>query len=296
MTEPPELPAWTISPDECVVWCPLGCKCWHHHLPRVGPRACPSGEYVVATVRLAPDWVRADLLRTTPLGPPPPPPRHRPGTIVAWHSSPDRAASTTIAAPGRYRRRTVVRTVPIAMQKAPAMPAATLSARSIKATIVLDPAAVRDALAPLQAVTERIQLAISVDGRTCFNAIELHGPDNASCILQGKLIQGDVLADAGLSSQPKVRPIAEAAVAAGGRCTMRPVPFRSMVARRPRGGHNARHAPLALPHLFDPAAMIATAARASQPFLDHRFGLALLAWPCGCCRPSRQQATREQCC
>jgi hypothetical protein len=43
--------------------------------------------------------------------------------------------------------------------------------------------------------------------------------------------------------------------------------------------HNARHAPLALPHLFDPAAMIATAARASQPLLDHRIGLALRLLP-----------------
>jgi hypothetical protein len=98
------------------------------------------------------------------------------------------------------------------------MPAATLTARSLKCTLVLDPVAVRDALAPLQTATERIQLAIAVDGRTvrcdlapkavrrCFNAIETYGAEAVAVILQGKLQhdgKGDVLSEAGLLAQPK---------------------------------------------------------------------------------------------
>jgi hypothetical protein len=42
-----------------------------------------------------------------------------------------------------------------------------------------------------------------------------------------------------------------------------------MVARRARGGHNARHAPLALPHLFDPAAMITASATERMTTVPH---------------------------
>ena len=106
------------------------------------------------------------------------------------------------------------------------MPTAALTARALKCTIVLDPVAVHAALAPLQITNERVQLAIAVDGRTvcsdlapkavrrCFNAIELHGAEAVAVILQGKLTQGDVLADAGLTAQPKARQTAETAVAA----------------------------------------------------------------------------------
>src|SRR4051794_41270339 len=89
-----------------------------------------------------------------------------------------------------------------------------LIARSLKATVVLEPAqpaeiVVRDGV-------PRVELRIEVDGRTVTTdiaaksarkavaAIREHGPDGVMAILQGKLGVGDVLLEAGLVVQPKV--------------------------------------------------------------------------------------------
>jgi hypothetical protein len=82
---------------------------------------------------------------------------------------------------------------------------------------VLDPVAVRSALAPVQKVEARIPFTIAVDDRklTCdfapkavrkaFAVITEHGAENMAVFLQGKLGKGDVILEAGLVAAPKVR-------------------------------------------------------------------------------------------
>src|SRR3954454_15208196 len=88
-----------------------------------------------------------------------------------------------------------------------------LTARSLKATLVLEPAqltelVVRDGVA-------RVELRIEIEGRLvttdiaaksarkALAAIREHGADGVMAILQGKLGKGDVLLEAGLVVQPK---------------------------------------------------------------------------------------------
>lgn len=102
----------------------------------------------------------------------------------------------------------------------------TLSAKSIKITIVLDPAEV--ASIPTPEGKPRCLVRISVAGRVVsadLNAKSLrkviatireNGPENVAVILQGKLGANDEILEAGLSAQPRtVKPSAEAAPAGG---------------------------------------------------------------------------------
>src|SRR3954462_14105665 len=90
-----------------------------------------------------------------------------------------------------------------------------LTARSLKATIVLEPAQVAELV--VRDGVPRVELRIEVDGRMvttdiaaksarkALAAIREHGPDGVMAILQGKLGKGDVLLEAGLAVQPKVQ-------------------------------------------------------------------------------------------
>lgn len=99
-----------------------------------------------------------------------------------------------------------------------------LTAKSLKVTCVLDPAAV--ALVPTPNGQPKVTLTVAAGGRTlkadvnakslrrCIATISDTGPDNVAVILQGKLEAGDVISEAGIVAQPKVaKPVAEAAAA-----------------------------------------------------------------------------------
>src|SRR3954468_4264878 len=89
-----------------------------------------------------------------------------------------------------------------------------LTARSLKATLVLEPAQLAELV--VRDGVPRVELRIEVDGRLVVTdiaaksarkalaGIREHGPDGVMAILQGKLGQGDVLLEAGLVGQPKV--------------------------------------------------------------------------------------------
>jgi hypothetical protein len=95
-----------------------------------------------------------------------------------------------------------------------------LIAKAIKATLVLNPAEVAAMRVP---EGQRVVLTIDADGRKvsadiackslrkAIAAIAEHGVEGCAVILQGKLRPGDVLAEAGLVVQPKVRPPVAAA-------------------------------------------------------------------------------------
>ena len=103
------------------------------------------------------------------------------------------------------------------------MPQAVLNARSLKCTIVLDPAEVAQLVTadgkPRVVIDIRLpDRRVSVDlnaksVRKAVAAISEHGPDGVAVIIQGKLVGGDVITEAGIVAQPKVRP-QTAAVAA----------------------------------------------------------------------------------
>ena len=88
-----------------------------------------------------------------------------------------------------------------------------LTARSLKATLVLEPAQLAELV--VRDGVPRVQLRIEVDGRTvttdiaaksarkALATIREQGPDGVMAILQGKLGTGDVLLEAGLVVQPK---------------------------------------------------------------------------------------------
>jgi|SRR5581483_4156722 len=92
----------------------------------------------------------------------------------------------------------------------------TLTAKSLKVTLVLNPAEVLTLSAPDG--KPRCIVRIDVAGRTLtadLNAksvrkaiatIRESGAENVACILQGKLEARDVLAEAGLSAVLKVKP------------------------------------------------------------------------------------------
>ena|SRR5690348_8177126 len=91
-----------------------------------------------------------------------------------------------------------------------------LTAKSLKVTLVLSPAEVLTLSAPDG--QPRCIVRVNVSGRTLtadLNAksvrkaiatIKEAGAENVACILQGKLEANDVLAEAGLAVQLKVKP------------------------------------------------------------------------------------------
>jgi hypothetical protein len=91
--------------------------------------------------------------------------------------------------------------------------ASTLTARSLKVVLVLDPAAV--AQIPVEPTTARVDVQIQVGARTVTAAltgksvrkavasVREHGVDNVVATSQGKLEADDVLAEAGLSVMVK---------------------------------------------------------------------------------------------
>ena len=110
------------------------------------------------------------------------------------------------------------------------IPAVQLGARSIKIVVVLDAAQVAEALRPFSAAEARIPVVIAVDGRQlrfdlapkairkCLATIAEHGADHVAVLVQGKLLPGDVVGEAGLVAQPKkVAPKPEAAMRLRGR-------------------------------------------------------------------------------
>ena len=102
------------------------------------------------------------------------------------------------------------------------MPQPVLNARSLKCTIVLDPVEAAHIVAadgkPRVVIDIRLpDRRVSVDlnaksVRKAVAAISEHGPDGVAVVIQGKLV-GDVLTEAGIVAQPKVRPQTEAAAA-----------------------------------------------------------------------------------
>ena len=100
------------------------------------------------------------------------------------------------------------------------MPA--LNARSLKCTVVLDPAEV--VAIPVTDGLPRLLLRIRLPDRTVTAdlaaksvrraqaAIREHGEAGVAAVIQGKLVVGDVMQEAGLAVQPKIpKPAEEAA-------------------------------------------------------------------------------------
>jgi hypothetical protein len=95
------------------------------------------------------------------------------------------------------------------------MPQPSLNARAMKVTVVLDPAEVAQLVArdgqPRVVVAIRLpDRRVSADlnaksVRRALATISEHGPDGVSVVVQGKL-SGDVITEAGIMAQPKVRP------------------------------------------------------------------------------------------
>ena len=94
------------------------------------------------------------------------------------------------------------------------MPQPILNARAMKVTVVLDPAEVAQLVArdgqPRVVVAIRLPGRVSADlnaksVRRALATISEHGPDGVSVVVQGKL-SGDVITEAGIMAQPKVRP------------------------------------------------------------------------------------------
>lgn len=91
-----------------------------------------------------------------------------------------------------------------------------LTAKSIKLVLVLDLAAVAAALAPFATVEQRVPVTVAVEARhlkaefapravrKVLEAIAEHGPDNVAVLIQGKLLRGNVIGEAGLMAQPKM--------------------------------------------------------------------------------------------
>ena len=99
-------------------------------------------------------------------------------------------------------------------------PTINLTARSLKRTVVLDPATLAVAIVPdgvarttLRVTVDKRMVSASVNSKSLRRAIATigeTGPENVALILQGKLV-GETIEEAGLSAMPKFRPQAEAA-------------------------------------------------------------------------------------
>jgi hypothetical protein len=92
----------------------------------------------------------------------------------------------------------------------------TVTARSLKAVVVLDPASVQTIEAP-EGGRARTPLTVRLPDRTITTdlasksirkaqaIIDEHGAEGTAVILQGKLLAGDVLAECGIVAQPRVK-------------------------------------------------------------------------------------------
>jgi len=90
-----------------------------------------------------------------------------------------------------------------------------LTGRALKVTCVLNAAGILDQ--PVPEGKPRVTLRILTADRTVTAdiaakslrkaqaTIKEHGVEGTVCILQGKLVAGDAIAEAGLSAQPKVK-------------------------------------------------------------------------------------------
>ena len=97
-----------------------------------------------------------------------------------------------------------------------------LTARTLKCTVVLDPAEAAQLVAPdgqprvavaIRLPDRRVSVELNAKSvRRALVVIAEHGPDGVSCIVQGKLV-GDAITEAGIMAQPKVRPQAAAEAA-----------------------------------------------------------------------------------
>ena len=106
---------------------------------------------------------------------------------------------------------------PKTVHRVPPRPGAPLrlAARALKVAVVVDPAAL---VGFVPADGGRVPIVINVDGRTvkgelnpksvkkAIAAVAEHGVDKVAVVLQGKLGQGDVLEEAGISAQVKGAP------------------------------------------------------------------------------------------
>ena len=102
------------------------------------------------------------------------------------------------------------------------MPQSLLNARALKCTIVLDPTEVAQIIAPdgkprtviaIRLPDRRVSADLNAKSvRKAVATISEHGPDGVAVTIQGKLV-GDAITEAGIITQPKVRP-QPAAVAA----------------------------------------------------------------------------------
>jgi hypothetical protein len=105
----------------------------------------------------------------------------------------------------------------------PDMPQPVLNARALKCTIVLDPAEIAQITAPdgrprvvidIRLPDRRVSVDLNAKSvRRAIATISEHGPEGVAVIVQGKLV-GDTITEAGMFSQPKVRPQPAAAEAA----------------------------------------------------------------------------------
>jgi hypothetical protein len=103
------------------------------------------------------------------------------------------------------------------------MPQPILNSRALKCTIVLDPTEVAQIVAPdgkprvvidIRLPDRRVSADLNAKSvRRAIAAIGEHGFDGVAVIIQGKLV-GDIITEAGMFSQPKVRPQAAAEAAA----------------------------------------------------------------------------------
>jgi hypothetical protein len=102
------------------------------------------------------------------------------------------------------------------------MPQPILNARALKCTVVLDAAEVAQIVAPdgkprvaiaIRLPDRRVTADLNAKSvRRALATITEHGPDGVSVVVQGKLV-GDIITEAGIMAQPKVKPAAAAEAA-----------------------------------------------------------------------------------
>jgi hypothetical protein len=117
-----------------------------------------------------------------------------------------------VSASGSRPARLLTISSPHVRERNPAM--AIVTAKSLKVTVVLDPASVQTIAAP-EGGAARTMLNVRLPDRTLTvdlaskairkaqAVIDEHGVDGTAVILQGKLLAGDVLAECGILAQPK---------------------------------------------------------------------------------------------
>jgi hypothetical protein len=89
-----------------------------------------------------------------------------------------------------------------------------LTARSIKITLVLNTAEAAAVLRPFADTRHRVAVKIAVEGHRlsadfskaihkALAAVEEHGPEGVAVLIQGKLVSGGRVIEAGLVAQPR---------------------------------------------------------------------------------------------